>query len=129
MQHRSEVAAPVPATVGVAQPALWGGAFQLHDPWIVPKKFCNQMLQGTRPLLETEHTLVPEPTLPLTQDPAVLADLPIFKSLSERDGTSLKLNGETSLHIRKAAANPFRVSLLLMRFLGKERILQRHRLT
>lgn len=36
----------------------------------------------------------------------------------------MKLNGETLLHIRKAAANPFRVSLSLMRFLGKDTILQ-----
>lgn len=58
-----------------------------------------------------------------------LCSSPIFRSLSTWRGTSLKLNGETSLHIRNAAASPLRVSLAFMRFLGKERILQGHRTT
>lgn len=55
--------------------------------------------------------------------PGACAVLPIFKSLATWRGTSLKLNGETSLHIRNAAASPLRVSLAFMRFLGKDRIL------
>ena len=45
------------------------------------------------------------------------------KSLGCSGATSRKLKGDTSLHMRKAAARPRRVSLGLSRFLGKERIL------
>ena len=45
------------------------------------------------------------------------------RSLGCSGATSRKLKGDTSLHLRKAAARPRRVSLGLSRFLGKERIL------
>ena len=45
------------------------------------------------------------------------------RSLGCSGATSRKLKGDTSLHMRKAAARPRRVSLGLSRFLGKERIL------
>jgi hypothetical protein len=47
-------------------------------------------------------------------------------SASWSAGTSLKLKGETSLHIVKALAMPRRVSLAFIRFLGKESSLHRH---
>lgn len=48
---------------------------------------------------------------------------PMRRSLGCSGATSRKLKGDTSLHMRKAAARPRRVSLGLSRFLGKERIL------
>lgn len=45
------------------------------------------------------------------------------RSLGCSGATSRKLKGDTSLHMRKAAARPLRVSLGLSRFRGKERIL------
>lgn len=48
---------------------------------------------------------------------------PIRRSLGCSAATSRKLNGDTSLHMRKAAARPCRVSLGLSRFRGKDRIL------
>lgn len=41
-------------------------------------------------------------------------------SASWSAGTSLKLNGETSLHMPKALAMPRRVSLALIKLVGKE---------
>lgn len=41
-------------------------------------------------------------------------------SASSSAGTSLKLNGETSLHMPKALAMPRRVSLALIKLVGKE---------
>ena len=51
---------------------------------------------------------------------------PILMSASWSAGTSLKLNGETSLHMPKALAIPRRVSLAFIRFVGKESNLLRH---
>lgn len=45
---------------------------------------------------------------------------PILMSASWSAGTSLKLNGETSLHMPKALAMPRRVSLALIKLVGKE---------
>lgn len=45
---------------------------------------------------------------------------PILMSASSSAGTSLKLNGETSLHRAKALAIPRRVSLAFIRFVGNE---------
>lgn len=45
---------------------------------------------------------------------------PILMSASWSAGTSLKVNGETSLHMPKALAIPRRVSLAFIKFVGKE---------
>lgn len=45
---------------------------------------------------------------------------PILMSASWSAGTSLKLNGETSLHMPKALAMPRRVSLAFIKFVGKD---------
>lgn len=45
-------------------------------------------------------------------------------SLGCSGATSRKLKGDTSLHMRKAAARPRRVSLGLSRFRGKDRTLR-----
>lgn len=47
-------------------------------------------------------------------------------SASWSAGTSLKLNGETSLHMPNALAMPRRVSLAFIRFVGKESNLLRN---
>lgn len=69
--------------------------------------------------ISTPHSSLPQHRIPG-------GDSPILRSLGRCRGTSLKLNGDTSLHMRKAAASPRRVSLALRRFLGKDRILQGH---
>ncbi len=51
---------------------------------------------------------------------------PILMSASWSAGTSLKLNGETSLHKPKALAMPRRVSLAFIKFVGKESNLLRN---
>lgn len=51
---------------------------------------------------------------------------PILMSASWSAGTSLKLNGETSLHTPKALAMPRRVSLALIKLVGKESNLLRN---
>lgn len=48
-------------------------------------------------------------------------------SASSSAGTSLKLNGETSLHKAKALAIPRRVSLAFIRLVGKESSLSREK--
>lgn len=51
---------------------------------------------------------------------------PILMSASWSAGTSLKLNGETSLHMPKALAKPRRVSLAFIKLVGKESNLLRN---